>query len=119
HGISERRNLSDSELTLAVLDSFATSGDARFREIAESLVRSLHAFAVDVQLTEAEWFAGIDFLTRTGQISNDARQEFVLLSDVLGMAMQVIGINHRGLGDATESTVFGPFFVEGSPPFEN
>jgi hydroxyquinol 1,2-dioxygenase len=114
-----RRNLADADLTAAVLDSFATSGDARFREIAESLVRHLHAFAADVQLTEAEWFAGIDFLTRTGHITDDKRQEFVLLSDVLGLSMQVIGINHRHPGGATESTVFGPFFVEGSPAFAN
>ncbi|UGS38567.1 intradiol ring-cleavage dioxygenase [Capillimicrobium parvum] len=116
---AERRNLSDTELTDAVLTSFATSGDARFRRIAESLVRHLHAFAADVQLTEEEWFAGIDFLTRTGHITDDKRQEVVLLSDVLGLSMQVIGINHRHPGGATESTVFGPFFVAGSPAFAN
>lgn len=117
--MTERRNLSDTELTTAVLDSFATSRDPRFREVIESLVRHLHAFAAEVQLTEEEWFAAIDFLTRTGDITDDKRQEFVLLSDVLGLSMQVIGINHRFPGGATESTVFGPFFVDGSPAFAN
>jgi hydroxyquinol 1,2-dioxygenase len=115
----ERRNLADAELTDAVLASFAASPSPRFRQIAESLVRHLHAFAEDVQLTEDEWFAGIDFLTRTGHITTDTRQEFVLLSDVLGLSMLVIGINHRNPGGATESTVFGPFFVEGAPEFAN
>jgi hydroxyquinol 1,2-dioxygenase len=72
-----------------------------------------------VQLTEEEWATGIDFLTRTGHMCSDKRQEFILLSDVLGMSMHTVGINHPKVGDATESTVFGPFFVEGSPRYEN
>jgi hydroxyquinol 1,2-dioxygenase len=82
-------------------------------------VRHLHAFASEVALTEEEWFAGIDFLTRTGHITDDKRQEFILASDTLGLSMLVIGINHRHANGATESTVFGPFFVDGSPAFEN
>ncbi len=113
------RNLADVDLTNAVLASFAGAGSERFKTIAESLVRHLHAFATDVQLTEEEWFAGIDFLTRTGHITDDKRQEFVLLSDVLGLSMLVVGINNRRPPGATESTVFGPFFVENSPAFEN
>jgi hydroxyquinol 1,2-dioxygenase len=101
-----------------VLASFAEAGDDRFREIAESLVRHLHDFVTDVRLTEEEWFKAIDFLTRTGQISSDKRQEFVLLSDVLGVSMLVIGLAHQP-GGATESTVFGPFFIAGSPAIEN
>ncbi len=85
----------------------------------QSLVRHLHAFVKDVELTEEEWFRGIDFLTRTGHITDDKRQEFILLSDVLGFSMLVIEINHKKLGEATASTVFGPFFVEGSPRFAN
>ena len=81
----------------------------------QSLVRHLHAFASEVQLTEEEWFAAIDFLTRTGHITDDKRQEFVLASDTLGLSMLVVGMNHRRPPGATESTVFGPFFVEGSP----
>ena len=72
-----------------------------------------------MQLTEDEWFKGIEFLTRTGHITDDKRQEFILLSDVLGVSMLVIGLNHKTSARATASTVFGPFFVEDSPPFEN
>jgi hydroxyquinol 1,2-dioxygenase len=113
------RNLADEDLTNAVLASFDGAKTARFKTIAESLVKHLHAFASEVQLTEAEWFTGIDFLTRTGHITDDKRQEFVLLSDVLGLSMLVVGLNNRRPSQATESTVFGPFFVENSPAFEN
>jgi len=113
------RNLADEDLTNAVLASFDGAKTERFKTIAESLVKHLHAFASEVQLTEEEWFKGIDFLTRTGHITDDKRQEFVLLSDVLGLSMLVVGINNRRPAKATESTVFGPFFVENSPAFEN
>jgi hydroxyquinol 1,2-dioxygenase len=116
---TDATNLSDAALTEAVLASFAGAASPRFKQIAERLVTHLHAFVADVEPTEAEWFAAIDFLTRTGHITDDRRQEFVLLSDVLGVSMQVIGINHRAPSGATESTVFGPFFVEGSPGFAN
>jgi hydroxyquinol 1,2-dioxygenase len=112
-----RRDLADAALTDAVVDSFTTEG--RFTTVMTSLVRHLHAFASEVELTEEEWFAGIDFLTRAGHITDDKRQEFILLSDVLGLSMLVVGINNRRPPEATESTVFGPFFVEGSPGFEN
>lgn len=82
------------------------------------LVRHLHAFVSEVELSEKEWFAAIDFLTRTGHITTDQRQEWVLLSDVLGVSMLVVGLNNRRPLEATESTVFGPFFVEGSPHVE-
>jgi hydroxyquinol 1,2-dioxygenase len=113
------RNLADDDLTRAVLASFEGAGSARFREVLESLVRQLHAFASEIQLTEEEWFQGIEFLTRTGHITDERRQEFILLSDVLGLSMLVVGINNRRPPEATESTVFGPFFVEGSPAFSN
>jgi hydroxyquinol 1,2-dioxygenase len=113
------RNLADEDLTRAVLASFAGARTERMRTIAESLVKHLHAFASEVRLTEEEWFAGIDFLTRTGHITTGTRQEFVLLSDVLGLSMLVVGLNHRHAPRATESTVFGPFFVESSPAFAN
>src|SRR3954454_17275824 len=113
------RNLAGEDLTQAVLASFDGAPSERFREIAKSLGEHLHAFAADVKLTEQEWFAGIDFLTRVGHLTDDKRQEFVLLSDVLGLSMLVVGMNHRRPPEATESTVFGPFFVAGSPAFEN
>jgi hydroxyquinol 1,2-dioxygenase len=111
-------DLADDQLTRAVLASFEQSTDDRFRTVMRSLVKHLHAFVREVELTEEEWGLGIDFLTRTGRITTDQRQEFVLLSDVLGVSMLTIGVNNRRPAGATESTVFGPFFVEGSPPFE-
>src|SRR4051812_32673352 len=114
-----RRNLADEALTDAVVESFAGAESERFKTVLTSLVRHLHAFASEVELTEEEWFAGIDFLTRTGHITDDRRQEFILLSDVLGLSMLVVGLNNRRPPEATESTVFGPFFVEGSPGFQN
>jgi hydroxyquinol 1,2-dioxygenase len=114
----ESRNLSDEQLTRAVMQSFDEAPSERSREVLRSLVAHLHAFASEVQLTEDEWATGIDFLTRTGHACSDKRQEFILLSDVLGMSMLTVGINNPKVGEATESTVFGPFFVEGSPHYE-
>jgi hydroxyquinol 1,2-dioxygenase len=79
-------------------------------------VRHLHAFVRDVRLTEAEWARAIDFLTRTGQVSDDRRREFVLLSDVLGISMLTVTVNEVPDPAVTDSTVLGPFFVAGSPP---
>lgn len=98
-----------------VAASFAATPDPRLREVITSLVRHLHAFVKDVELTEQEWAAGIEFLTRTGQMCSDTRQEFILLSDVLGVSMLVETINHRTGGIATESTVLGPFHMVASP----
>jgi hydroxyquinol 1,2-dioxygenase len=118
HTTPDTTDLADAQLTQAVLDSFAGATTERHGEIMRSLVRHLHAFISEVELTEDEWFAAIDFLTRTGHITTDQRQEWVLLSDVLGVSMLVIGLNNRKPPEATESTVFGPFFVEGSPHVE-
>jgi hydroxyquinol 1,2-dioxygenase len=104
-------------LTDQVVDSFAGAKDERFREIMTSLVRHLHGFIDDVRLTEEEWAAAVDFLARTGQKCDDKRQEFILLSDVLGASMAVINQNYPTGGEATESTVLGPFFVEDAPEF--
>lgn len=87
----------------------------RLATVMASLVTHLHAFAKDVQLTQAEWEYGIAFLTRTGQISSGERQEFILLSDVLGFSMLVDSINNRRPAGATENTVFGPFHVADAP----
>ncbi len=113
------RDLGGEELTRAALASFGDCQSERFAEIARSLVKHLHAFVGEVRLTEEEWAKGIDFLTRVGHITTDQRQEFILLSDVLGVSMRVIGVNHQQSTEATESTVFGPFFVSDSPAYEN
>jgi hydroxyquinol 1,2-dioxygenase len=98
-----------------VAASFAAA-DERLRRVLASLVQHLHGFVKDVELTEREWALAIDFLTRTGQRSDDRRQEFILLSDVLGVSMLVETINHRTGGRSTESTVLGPFHLVASPP---
>lgn len=95
--------------------SFTRAEDARLRSLMQALVRHLHAFVREVRLTEAEWERAIAFLTEAGHITSDERQEFILLSDVLGISMQVVGINNEAVADATEATVFGPFFVEDAP----
>ncbi len=87
----------------------------RLRQVMAALVRHLHAFAKEVELTEAEWAFGIDFLTKAGQMCSEERQEFILLSDVLGLSMLVDAINHRRPAGATENTVLGPFHVAGAP----
>jgi protocatechuate 3,4-dioxygenase beta subunit len=98
-----------------VAASFGGTPDPRLRQVMTSLVHHLHAFVKDVELTEEEWGTAIDFLTRTGQMSNEVRQEFILLSDVLGVSMLVETINHRTGGTSTESTVLGPFHMVESP----
>jgi|TARA_A100001391_G_scaffold111858_1_gene75090 catechol 1,2-dioxygenase len=87
----------------------------RLAKVMAALVRHLHEFAKEVELTEQEWEIGIDFLTRTGGICSPERQEFILLSDTLGFSMLVDAINNRRPEGATENTVFGPFHVEGAP----
>jgi hydroxyquinol 1,2-dioxygenase len=99
----------------AVIESFGPQTSPRLREILVSLVRHLHAFARDAELTVPEWEKAIDFLTRTGRKSDDERQEFILLSDVLGLSMLTETISNRKYGVATESTVLGPFHVVASP----
>ncbi|CCH31964.1 intradiol ring-cleavage dioxygenase [Actinosynnema sp. NPDC047251] len=98
-----------------VAASFAGTPDPRLRHVLTSLVRHLHDFVKDVELTGEEWAAAIGFLTRTGQTCTDTRQEFILLSDVLGVSMLVETINNRAVDGLTESTVEGPFHVVASP----
>jgi hydroxyquinol 1,2-dioxygenase len=105
-------------VTDEVLASFSGAGSPRLREVMTALVEHLHAFAREVRLTQDEWELAVDFLTETGRISDDRRQEFILLSDVLGLSMLTVGINSPAEQGATESTVFGPFFMEGSPRIE-
>jgi hydroxyquinol 1,2-dioxygenase len=108
------RDLSETNLTDAVLGQMRAA-DARLQTLLEGLVRHLHAFVREVELTEDEWLGAIRFLTAVGQISDDKRQEFILLSDVLGLSILVDAINHRKLSGGTESTVTGPFWISGAP----
>jgi hydroxyquinol 1,2-dioxygenase len=111
-------NLNQDNLTQAVVESFSGTSDERLKEIMISLVQHLHTFAREVKLTEEEWFKGIDFLTRCGHITDDKRQEFILLSDVLGLSMLTVALNNDKPVECTEATVFGPFHVDGAPEFE-
>ena len=112
------RNLNQDNITQAVIASFADAGTPRLQHIMTSLVHHLHAFARDVKLTEEEWTQGIDFLTKCGHITDSKRQEFILLSDVLGLSMLTVAMNTEKPRGCTESTVFGPFHVEGAPRYE-
>ncbi|MFS8097915.1 hydroxyquinol 1,2-dioxygenase [Lentzea alba] len=116
---SEAQRRIEEQLTAEVVASFARTPDPRLKELMESLVRHLHSFIREVRLTEAEWTRAIEFLTAAGNITDDKRQEFILLSDVLGASMQTIAVNNEAYRDATEATVFGPFFVEDSPMVGN
>ncbi|MET0829739.1 MAG: dioxygenase [Microbacterium sp.] len=115
HIVDEEQAAREQALVDTVVSSFAGATDPRLRELLEALVRHLHAFVREVRLTEEEWNAAIQFLTAVGHITDDTRQEFILLSDVLGLSMQVIGVNNQAHGDATEATVFGPFFLADAP----
>jgi len=112
------RNLNQDTITQAVIERFSRTPDPRLKEIMTSLVQHLHAFAREVRLTEEEWFKGIQFLTDTGHITDDKRQEFILLSDTLGLSMLTVAMNNDKPAGCTEPTVFGPFFVENAPEFE-
>jgi hydroxyquinol 1,2-dioxygenase len=113
------RDFNELSITDAVIDRFAATPDARLKQILNSLVRHAHDFVRDVELTQDEWLAAIMFLTRTGHMSDDKRQEFILLSDTLGISMLVDAINHRQPEGATETTVLGPFYVQNPPVKEH
>jgi protocatechuate 3,4-dioxygenase beta subunit len=108
-------DLTETTLTEAVLSSFDGTPDPRLRAILRVLVKQLHAFVRDIEPTHREWQKAIDFLTDVGQMCGENRQEFVLLSDTLGVSMLVDVINNRKPSKATESTVLGPFHVSGAP----
>jgi len=107
--------VSPADLTRTVLARHADVPDVRLKEIITALIAHLHAFATQVRLTEAEWAAGIRFLTDAGHITDGNRQEFILLSDTLGLSMLVDLINHDAGEGSTESTVLGPFWVADAP----
>lgn len=112
------RNFDEQTITDAVLERVGHAENPRIRQISEAVVRHLHAMVREIRPTQAEWEFAIDFLTRTGKMCDDKRQEFILLSDTLGVSMLVDAINHGSGPGATESTVLGPFYVDGPPELE-
>ena len=112
------RNMNEHNITDAVLAQLAQCESPRLKEILGLLVKHLHGFVREAKLTEAEWMQGIEFLTATGQKCNDKRQEFILLSDTLGVSMLTVAQNNAKPPAATEATVFGPFHVQGAPQLE-
>lgn len=103
------------KVTDQTVQSFQQIDSERDRLLMTRLVEKLHEYIQEVELTEAEWMKAIQFLTRTGQLCDGQRQEYILLSDVLGVSMLVDEINHQKSTSQTPSTVFGPFFVEDMP----
>ena len=108
-------NNTEEQITHNVLDSMAQTPSPRLKQVMTSLISHLHTFIREVELTQEEWTLGIQFLTRTGHMCDEKRQEFILLSDITGVTMLVDAINHRLPGAATESTIFGPFYRKGAP----
>jgi hydroxyquinol 1,2-dioxygenase len=111
-----------TRLTQDVVEAFAGTPDARLRELMTALVRHIHAFAREVDLTPEEWLGGMKFLDAVGRISTDKRPEFILLSDTLGLSMMVVALAQArasgaagGATEATEATVEGPFYWPGAP----
>jgi len=112
------RNFDEHNITDEVVAKVGQGDNPRVRQISQSLVRHLHDFIRDVEPSFEEWEAAIRFLTETGAMCSDTRQEFILLSDTLGASMLVDAINHRLAGNATETTVLGPFYVDNPPALE-
>ena len=110
-----RRSTTEDDITAEVLARFAATPDPRLRQIMLGLIKHLHEFVKEVELTETEWFQAIEILTEAGKMCSDKRQEFILFSDTLGVSMVVDLIGHRKPAGATESTVFGPFHRLGAP----
>jgi hydroxyquinol 1,2-dioxygenase len=107
--------VTEENITDLAAERWGTARDPRLAEIMGALVRHLHELAREVELTEEEWMAAIQWLTATGQACDDKRQEFILASDVLGLSMLVVQLNHRFEDAATPATVLGPFHIPGSP----
>src|SRR6267378_4979924 len=111
-------NLTEANLTEAVLARTAGCKDPRTRRMIQSVIRHLHEIVRELEPTPREWLAAIQFLTDTGEMCDEKRQEFILLSDTLGISMLVDAIANRRTAGGTESSVLGPFYVEGAPPRE-
>ena len=102
-----------------VQDRVGPKADKRAKIVVDSLVKHLHAFVKETNITMDEWMYGINFLTKTGHLSTDWRQEFILLSDTLGVSMLVETLNNDKMSGETESTVLGPFYIENAPKYPN
>ncbi|GAA1099182.1 MULTISPECIES: dioxygenase [Pseudonocardia] len=113
--MTQPTTVTEDTITDAAVARWATAHDPRTAELMTALVRHLHDFARETHLTEDEWMAAVRWLTATGQISDDKREEFILASDVLGLSMLVVQQNHRLDPAATPATVLGPFHIDGSP----
>ena len=113
------REFDEKSITGAVLARMDECSDPRFKQVMTSLVTHLHQFVRDVKLTDAEWFQAIQFLTDVGQTCTDKRQEFILLSDTLGVSILVITLNHPADDGTTDSTVQGPYYWDGAPELPN
>jgi catechol 1,2-dioxygenase len=109
------RDFNEATVTAEALARLSTTRDPRLKAIMTSVITHLHAIVCEVAPTTEEWMAAIQFLTATGQMCDERRQEFILLSDTLGVSMLVDAIDHRKPPGATESTVLGPFYVAGAP----
>lgn len=105
----------EENLTDLAVKQWGACHSPRLRQIMQSLVKHLHGFARDVDLKQDEWLMALDWLAKTGKLCTEKRQEFILLSDVLGISMLVDAMNHRFPEDATPSTVIGPFHIDDSP----
>jgi hydroxyquinol 1,2-dioxygenase len=109
------RQFDEKSITPAVIARMTDCQDPRFRQVMTSLITHLHDFVREVRLTEAEWITAIQFLTDVGKTCTEKRQEFILLSDTLGVSILVITLNHPAEGGSTDSTVLGPYYWEGAP----
>src|SRR5450631_2442549 len=109
--------IDENTITDATLEQMATTKDARLKEIMDALVRHLHAFAREIDLTPQEWLDGIAFLTNVGQTCTPVRQEFILLSDTLGFSSLINALNDkRAFEHGTKTSLLGPFYRQDGPP---
>ncbi|MBV8087542.1 MAG: catechol 1,2-dioxygenase, partial [Chloroflexi bacterium] len=106
--------VTEESITKIAQDRWGTAHNPRLREILVAFIQHVHDFAREVRLTEDEWFQAMQFLMETGQFSTEARNEFILLSDIFGLSMLTVQMNHRLNSKATPNTVLGPFYQDGS-----
>src|ERR1041385_2257888 len=111
------RQFNEDNLTEAVVARLKKTKNPRFKQIMSAAVKHLHAFAREGHLTAEEWFEGIKTPPEVGQNGDDKRQEFILPSDVLGLSMMIVALNHKTAPGATEATVLGPFFAHGAKEY--